>query len=169
MNHRSLLRQCLLASLLTGAASVSHAQLVVPEGAVYDLGAGVSDQGCTDLHIAGHLILAAGGAITGVRNLVVTATGQIDLNGASIQLSQGITHSGPINGPGQIIRVDGGTACPLVGAAGPININGPVVPTAATPVPTTGGLALGLLGALLALVGGRRLNRRNGLQSGVTQ
>lgn len=142
---------------------------------MYHLGSGTTALGCIDLQVAGNVVLASGGNITGVRNLVVTSTGRIDLNGASIQLSQQFTNDGQINDPGQITRVDGGATCPLQGVAGPVNPHGPTAAPTPEFIPASNGMALGLLAIVLALFGirAKRLNRgdgrRNGSQSGVTQ
>lgn len=171
----SMIRRCLLASCLVCSPFAAQAQFVVPEGAVYDLGSGTTTLGCIDLQVAGNVVLASGGSITGVRHLVVTSTGRIDLNGATIQLSQQFTNDGQVNDPGQIVRVDGGAACPLAGDAGPVNFHGPTAAPPPTLIPASNGMTLGLLAMVLALFGikARHLNhgdgRRNDSQSGVSQ
>ena len=81
-----------------------HAQTSIPAGSTVDLGGGSSDLGCTDLLVEGTFIIGAGGAVTGVRNVVIATTGSLNLGGGTIQLSQQWTAQGPWARPGPSVQ-----------------------------------------------------------------
>lgn len=162
MKFAPLARRCFVAACLAGLAHTAQAQLVLPEGAAFDLGSGTFDLACSDFRVAGQVVMGSAGVVASVRDLAVMPNGSIHLNGASIQLAQDFTNDGQIIGPGQVTRLDGGAACPLKGQAGPLNYG----PPAPTPVPTINSMVAGLLGLMLALMGARRLSRRDGTTMG---
>lgn len=136
-----------LAALLVAASA--QAQWVIPAGSGWDMGGGSSDLGCTDLIVEGALTVGSGGSITGVRNVVIAASGSLDLAGGTIQLSQQWTAQGLFTaGGGQVVRVDGGAACPAAGPLGPLDFS-------PKPVPATSPGMLAVLALLLAGLGWR--------------
>jgi hypothetical protein len=140
-----------LAALVVAASA--QAQWVIPEGSEWDMAGGFSDLACTDLIVEGALTVGSGGSITGVRNVVIASRGSLDLAGGTIQLSQQWTAQGLFTaGGGQVVRVDGGAACPASGPLGPLDFS-------PKPVPATSPGMLAALALLLAGLGWR-LNRR---------
>ena len=140
-----------LAALLVAASA--QAQWVIPAGAGVDMVGGSTDLACTDLIVEGPLRVGPGGTILGVRNVVIAATGSLDLAGGTIQLSQQWTALGLFTaGGGRVIRIDGGAACPAAGPLGPLDFS-------PKPVPVT---SPGMLAALALLLAGTVwcLNRR---------
>lgn len=132
------------------AMASAHAQTSIPAGSTVDLGGGSNDLGCTDLLVEGTYIVGAGGAVTGVRNVLISAGGTLSLDGGSLQLSQQWTNQGTFNaGGGQVVRVDGGAGCAAVGPLGPLNFAPP------TPVPVNNPGVLALMALLLGALGWR--------------
>lgn len=137
----------LVAAMAMGSA---HADFLIPAGSSIELGGGSSDLGCTDLLVEGTLVLGAGGAITGVRNVLISPGGTLSLDGGTVQLSQQWTNQGTFNaGGGQVVRVDGGAGCAAVGPLGPLNFAPP------TPVPVNNPGVLALMALLLGALGWR--------------
>ena len=137
------------------AATQAHAQWVIPEGFDWDMVGGSNDLACTDLIVEGVLTVGAGGAVTGARNVVITATGSVNLAGGTLNLAQQWTNQGVFTaGGGQVVRVDGGMDCSAQGPLGPFDPLAPEVHPGAVapqPVPATGP---GMLAALSLLLGG---------------
>ncbi len=140
-------------------AASAQAQWVIPEGSGWDMGGGSTDLACTDLIVEGALTVGSGGSITGARNVVIASSGSLDLAGGTIQLSQQWTAQGLFSaGGGQVVRVDGGAACPAAGPLGPLDFS-------PKPVPATSPSMLAVLALLLAGLGWRfhTTQRRRGL------
>lgn len=144
-----------LAALIV--ATSAQAQWVIPAGSAWDMGGGATDLACTDLVVEGALTVGSGGSVTGVRNVLIASGGSLSLAGGTVQLSQQWTNQGVFTpGGGQVVRVDGGVACPAAGPIGPIGLSPASVPA------TSPGM-LAALTLLLAGLGWRHTtNRRRG-------
>ena len=134
--------------------SAAHAQLVVPAGGSVRLGGASYALGCTDLRVAGNVVLGSDAELSGVRDAVIDRGGALDISGASVQLAQQFTNNGTVTEQGgTVTRVDSAD-CPAVGKLGAVAVAGTdVVPVTAAAVPTVHGLALWALVLLVGVVG----------------
>jgi hypothetical protein len=80
-------------TLALGLATAARADLVIPSGAQYNIGGGLTDVACTDVVVAGTL-LVAGGALVRVRHLTIQPGGAIDGGSGLIQLGGNWSNSG---------------------------------------------------------------------------
>lgn len=153
LSRPSWLRLC-QSLVLAGGLAVSlhaHADLHIDTGVQLNVGSGRIDLGCTDLLLTGTLIVPEGGSLVGVRNVHLTSTGVLQVQGGSVEMTQVWQSEGTINaGNGEIARVSGSDECPAVGRVGPNPHLTAVAPQDVTPVPVGGGLVVVLTGLLLA-------------------
>jgi hypothetical protein len=84
---------CASLALALGFMPAAHADLVVPSGGQYSTGGGQTDLGCTDVVVAGKL-LVAGGSLVNVRNLTIQPGGAIDGGSGEIQLGGNWSNGG---------------------------------------------------------------------------
>jgi len=149
--RHALQRVSLGAALL--AAGAAQAQWVIPAGPPgSDMQGASANLGCTDLIVLGALRVGPGGSITGVRNVYVAPTAELDLAGGTLQLSQQWDAQGLVlSGGGQVLRVDS-PGCPAQGVLG-------VVDLSPRPIPATSPAALAALALLLAAIGWRQTRR----------
>jgi hypothetical protein len=75
----------LAVALALGLPPTAHADLVIPPGARYDTGGSRTDLACTDVVVAGTLVVA-GGSLVRVRHLTIQPGGAIDGGSGLIQL-----------------------------------------------------------------------------------
>jgi hypothetical protein len=91
--HPVRARAALTIALALVLSAAAHADLVIPSGARYDTGGGLIDLACTDVVVAGTL-LVAGGALVRVRHLTIQPGGAIDGGSGLIQLGGNWSNSG---------------------------------------------------------------------------
>lgn len=82
---------------MLGAVAAARADLVVPANAQFDLAAGVMDLACTDVLVAGTLLVGSG-QLLNVRNVVVQPGGGIDNGSGLISLGGDWTNGGSFTG-----------------------------------------------------------------------
>lgn len=80
-------------ALVLGLAGAAHADLVIPPGGQYTTGGGQTDLACTDVVVAGTL-LVAGGALVNVRHLTIQPGGTIEGGSGTIQMGGNWTNGG---------------------------------------------------------------------------
>ena len=83
----------LATALAIGVSPTVHADLVIPAGARYSTGGSLTDLACTDVVVAGTLLLA-GGALIRVRHLTIQPGGAIDGGSGFIQLGGNWSNAG---------------------------------------------------------------------------
>lgn len=92
---------------LAFCALSASAQITIGVGSAVQLGAGVLRAGCLDLRVDGQLALNQG-ATTGLRNLGIGATGQVDGGSGRLSLSGNFDNAGVFKaGTGEVRSVDG--------------------------------------------------------------
>ena len=90
---------CALGISFLTAARPAHAELIVPAGAVFDLaifGGGTLDLACTDVVVAGTLLLSTG-SISNARNVTIQAGGTIDGGSGAVEMGGDWANSGQFN------------------------------------------------------------------------
>ncbi len=109
--RRLRVRGVLSVVLLVGitALNVAHADIVVPAGGSMALGGGDTDLGCSDVTVAGTLLLQ-NGSLSNVRNLNIAAGGSVVAGSGAITLSGDWSNAGSFSaGTGAVNFVDAPT------------------------------------------------------------
>ena len=73
-----------VAGLAFGTAA--HADWVIAAGSMSDMAGGAVTLGCTDLYVAGTLVVGAGGSLTSVRSVFIEPGGSLQLDGGRLEL-----------------------------------------------------------------------------------
>jgi len=89
----SLAYASLAIALALGPIPAARADLVVPPGGQYSTGGGLTDLACTDVVVAGTL-LVAGGSLVNVRHVTIQPGGTIDGGSGLIQVGGNWSNSG---------------------------------------------------------------------------
>jgi hypothetical protein len=97
-------------ALALAAISVAHADLIVPAGGQYTTGGGQTNLACTDVVVAGTL-LVAGGSLVNVRHLTIQPGGTIDGGSGAIQVGGNWSNGGTFAPGASTVRFD--DACGL--------------------------------------------------------
>lgn len=109
-------RAALIAPWLLAAGALAQAQTVIPAGGSQSLGGGTMDLGCTDLIVHGSYDLA-GGSLTGVRSVTVSATGTLAFGtGGAISLAGDWANSGTVSATDGSVQVIDDAACAAASA-----------------------------------------------------
>jgi len=97
-----------------GATSAAHADLVVPAGGQFATGGSQTDLACTDVVVAGTL-LVAGGSLVNVRHLTIQPGGSIDAGSGEIQVGGDWRNGGTFTAGTSTVRFT--DACGLASGA----------------------------------------------------
>jgi len=95
------------------AIRVAHADLIVPSGGQYATGGGQTNLACTDVVVAGTLLVASG-SLVNVRHLTIQPGGTIDGGSGVIQVGGNWSNGGTFTAGASTVRFD--DACGLPAA-----------------------------------------------------
>jgi len=100
-------------ALAFGAICAAHADLIVPSGGQYTTGGGQTNLACTDVVVAGTLLVASG-SLVNVRHLTIQPGGTIDGGSGAIQVGGNWSNGGTFTADTSTVRFD--DACGLPAA-----------------------------------------------------
>ena len=150
----------MLVTVFIGVWSIpAHADIAVPAGASYQLAGGTTNLACTDFQISGAVTQGSGGATIGARNVQISAGGQMDISGGSLQLAQNYTNQGTVLSTGGAITRVNSANCPAQGLLGTVAPGGQAPLRDAKPVPTLTSIELLALSLMIACMAGLRFRR----------